>query len=171
MNDSLKSRLLVASQFALLLLLIVWPGDRSGWGFLDFLFEFIAVLMFIGGVAVLVLALRELFNHSLPKFEGTTMEKNLKALKVVFPEPMDEARLVTSGVFSFVRHPIYVGLLLIGYSIGIGSGPVPQLFFAIGLHAVLNYKANFEEQFLLKKFSGYAGYQAKTGRFFPKVED
>lgn len=171
MNDSLKTRLLVGGQFALLILLLVWPADRKGWGSLDFLFEFIAVVLFVGGSTVVVLAIRELFNHSIPKLEGTTAEKNLKALRVVLPQPMDEARLVTSGVFSFVRHPIYSGLILIGYGIGIGSGPLPQLLFAFALHAVLNYKAGFEEQFLLKKFKTYKKYSATTGRFFPKVED
>ena len=171
MNDSLKSRLFVGGQFALLLLLIVWPDDHSGWGFLDFLFEFIGVLFFVGGLAVVVLAIRELFTHSIPKLEGTTKEKNLKALRIAFPEPMEDAKLVTSGVFSYVRHPIYSGLILVGYGIGIGSGPWPQLIFAIGLHAVLNYKAAFEEQYLVKKFKEYKKYSSTTGRFFPKVED
>ena len=171
MNDVLKSRLFVIGQFALLLLLIVWPVDRAGWGVLDFLFEFIGVILFIGGVVVTVLAIRELFNNSIPKLKGSTVEKNLKALRIVFPQPMDDAKLVTTGVFSYVRHPIYVGLILIGYSIGIGSGPVPQLFFAIGLHIVLHFKAGFEEQFLRSKFSDYETYSTTTGRFFPKVED
>ena len=171
MNDSLKSKLFVAGQFALLLLLIVWPADQKGWGFLDFLFEFIAVLMFVGGLAVVVLAIRELFLHSIPKLEGSTKEKNLKALRIVMPEPMEEAKLVTTGVFTFVRHPIYTGLILVGYGIGIGSGPWPQLIFAVGLHAVLHYKAALEEKFLAKKFKGYQKYSSSTGRFFPKVED
>lgn len=167
----MKSRLFVYGQFALLALLLFWPDDRLGWGSLDFLFEFIAVLFFIGGATYVVLALRELFKHSIPKLQGTTREKNLKALRIAFPEPMEDAQLVMTGVFKSVRHPVYLGLLLIGYGIGIGSGPVPQLFFAIGLHVLLHYKASLEEQFLLKKFKGYKKYMTTSGRFFPKAED
>ena len=171
MNDSLKSRLFVAAQFGLLLLLLVWPGSRAGWGFLDFLFEFVGVLFFIGGGIILFLAIRELFRHSVPKLEGSVKDRILKAVRVVLPQPMDDAKLVTSGVFRTLRHPIYGGLILIGYAIGIGSGPWPQLLFAIALHVTLHYKATLEEKFLNEKFDNYAEYSLRTNRFFPKVED
>jgi protein-S-isoprenylcysteine O-methyltransferase Ste14 len=170
-NDTLKSRLFVAAQFGLLLLLLIWPGSKAGWGSLDFLFEFIGVLFFIGGAVVLVLAIREIFNHSVPKIEGPWKDRILKSVRVVLPQPMDDAKLVTSGVFRTVRHPIYGGLILIGYGIGVGSGPWPHLMFAIALHAVLHYKANLEEKFLGEKFAEYAAYTLRTNRFFPKVED
>ena len=171
MNDSLKSRLFVFGQFALLVLLIVWPDDSVGWGFLDFLFEFIAVLFFFGGAAVVFIALRELFKLSLPELSGTPKDRLFQSLRVVWPEPTKEAKLVTSGIFKNVRHPVYAGLILIGYSIGIGSGPWPHLFLAIGLHVVLHYKALLEEKFLSLKFKEYKKYMANSGRFFPKVED
>ena len=34
-------------------MLLIWPGGKAGWDFLDFLFEFIGVLFFVGGAAVL----------------------------------------------------------------------------------------------------------------------
>jgi steroid 5-alpha reductase family enzyme len=167
----MKSRLYVFGQFALLLLLLIWPDDVVGWGFFDFLFEIVAVLFFFGGATVVVLAIRELFNSSLPKLVGSAKEKFLQAIRVVMPEPTEDAKLVTTGIFKSVRHPIYSGLILIGYSIGIGSGPWPHLFFAIGLHVVLHYKSLLEEKFLATKFKTYKKYATTTGRFFPKVED
>ena len=171
MNDSLKSRLFVFGQFALLVLLIVWPEDGSGFGLLDVLFELIAFLFFVGGVVLVFTAIRQLFKFSIPKLSGSTKDKNLMALRIVWPKPMDDAKLVTTGIFRTIRHPIYSGLILIGYGIGIGNGPVPQLLFAIGLHAVLRYKAELEEKFLLEKFDDYAAYMARTNRFFPKADD
>lgn len=171
MNDSLKSRLFVFGQFALLALLIFWPDDHVGWGFLDFLFEIIAVLFFFAGAIVVYLAIRELFKNSLPALSGSTKDKVLQALRVIWPEPSKEAKLVTTGVFKTMRHPIYAGLIWIGYSIGIGSGPWPHLFFAIGLHVLLHFKSLLEEKFLNKKFKAYKGYSATAGHFFPKVED
>ncbi len=167
----MKSRLFVFSQFALLLLLLIWPDDLVGWGFLDFLFEIVAVLFFFAGATVVFLSIRALFNSSLPKLVGTPKEQFLQALRVVMPEPSADSKLVTTGIYKSVRHPIYSGLILIGYSIGIGSGPWPHLFFAIGLHVVLHYKSLLEEKFLAKKFKAYKKYATTSGHFFPKVED
>jgi steroid 5-alpha reductase family enzyme len=170
-NTSQKARIYVFSQFSLLALLLFWPDDKGGFGFLDFLFEFVGVLSVFGGLALVFFAIRSLFTFSLPKFSGTPKEKFLQSLQVVWPKPLDSAKLVTSGVFKRMRHPIYVGLLLLAYGIGIGSGPTPHLFFAIALHVVLSKKAALEEIFLIEKFPEYEGYLARTGRFFPKVED
>jgi len=170
-NTSQKARIYVFSQFSLLALLLFWPDDKGGFGFLDFLFEFVGVLSVFGGLALVFFAIRSLFTFSLPKFSGTPKEKFLQSLQVVWPKPLDSAKLVTSGVFKRMRHPIYAGLLLLAYGIGIGSGPTPHLFFAIALHVVLSKKAALEEIFLIEKFPEYQGYLARTGRFFPKVED
>lgn len=171
MNDSLKSRLFVFGQFALLVLLIVWPEDSKGFGSLDLLFEFVAFLCFVGGLVLVIAAIRQLFTFSIPKLSGSTKEKNLKALRIVMPKPMDDAKLITTGVFKTIRHPIYSGLILIGYGIGIGNGPIPQLLFAIGLHVVLRYKSQLEEKYLAEKFEEYSDYVSRTNRFFPKADD
>jgi protein-S-isoprenylcysteine O-methyltransferase Ste14 len=170
-NDSLKSKLFVASQFALLLLLVLWPSQKAGFGFLDFLFEFIGVMFTFIGLGVVVFAVRALIMESLPKFAGSQDKKFLAALRVVFPEPAEDAKLLQTGLYSRMRHPIYAGLIWMGYGIGIAGGPVPHLLFAVGLHAVLHYKSIHEEKFLAKKFRGYKKYAATAGRFFPRSED
>lgn len=171
MNPTQQARLFVFGQFSLLALLLFWPNDHVGFGLLDFLFEFVGVLCFLGGGILIYVALRRLFAKSLPKLSGNGNDKALKSLRIVWPKPSDDAKLVTDGVFRRMRHPVYTGLLLMGYGIGIASGPVPQLFFAIALHVVLRYKAELEEKFLSEKFPEYPKYVARTGRFFPKVED
>ena len=171
MNANQQARIYVYSQFSLLALLLFWPDDNDGFGFLDFLFEFVGVISFFGGMALIYLALRSLFTFSIPKFSGTPQQKFLQSLQVVWPKPVDSAKLVTSGVFKRMRHPVYAGLLLLAYGIGLGSGPTPQLFFAIALHLVLSKKAALEETLLAEKFPEYPEYVARTGRFFPKVED
>ena len=171
MNDSLKSKLFVAGQFALLLLLVLWPSQKAGFGFLDFLFEFIGVMFTFIGLGVVVFAVRALFMESLPKLAGSQDKKFLTALRVVFPEPAEDAKLLQTGLYSRMRHPIYAGLIWMGYGIGIAGGPVPHLLFAVGLHAVLHYKSIHEEKFLAKKFRGYKKYAATAGRFLPRSED
>lgn len=161
----------VAGQFVLLLLLVVWPDDSVGFGLLDFLFEFLGVLFTFIGLGVVFFAVRALFMESLPNPKESADNKVLTALRVVFPEPAKDAKLLQTGLYSRMRHPIYAGLIWMGYGIGIAGGPVPHLFFAIGLHAVLHYKSILEEKFLAKKFRAYKKYAATAGRFFPRSED
>jgi protein-S-isoprenylcysteine O-methyltransferase Ste14 len=165
-----NAKFLVYAQFVLIAGLLFWPDDRVGFGLLDFLFEFCGVLIVIIGVFILILSVRSLFA-GLPKLKGTFFEQAKQAARVVWPEPQAEAKLVTTGLFKRMRHPIYSGLLWFAYGVGVASGPMPQLLFAIALHVVLYRKSLIEEEFLVKRFPEYAAYQARTGRFFPKVED
>lgn len=158
-------------QFLLLGLLFFWPGQVAGFGVLDFMFEFLGVLFILIGLVYVVLAIRSIFVLSLPKLTGKGIELVKQALRVVWPEPAAEAKLITTGVFKRSRHPIYSGLLWIGYAIGLASGPWPQLFLAIALHVVLFYKAGYEETLLEKKFKDYKKYATTAGRFLPKGDD
>ena len=83
------------------------------------------------------------------------------------PKPRDNARLVETGAFAMVRHPIYVGLILAG----VGWGIVWASPAAIALTALLagfSYlKAAREEVWLETRYPGYAAYRARTPRFIP----
>ena len=171
MNTSQLARLYVYAQFALLIALFVWPDDHVGFGLLDLVFELVGLLAFIGGGALVILALRQIFLESIPQTSADSKEANKKALRIVWPKPADDAKLLTTGLFKRLRHPIYTGLLLIAYGLGISSGPVPHLFFAVALHVVLFNKAALEEKLLTEKFPNYPDYAARTGRFFPRFED
>jgi len=162
---------LVIAQFVLLAFIMFWPDDKSGFGIADFLFEFIGVIFFFIGATYVFFALSSIYRNSLPRFEIKDLPSLKRALKVVWPEPAEEAKLITTGVFKRSRHPIYSGLLWLGYGIGLASGPWPHLFFAIALHVVLFYKANYEEALLLKKFKEYKKYMTVTGRFLPKGDE
>ena len=162
---------LVIAQFVLLALILFWPDVKDGFGMVDFLFEFIGFIFFFIGATYVFLALNSIFRNSLPRFELKDLPSLKLALRVVWPEPAEDAKLVTTGVFKRSRHPIYSGLLWLGYGIGLASGPWPHLFFAIALHVVLFYKANFEEALLLKKFKEYKKYMTVTGRFLPKGDE
>ncbi len=171
MKVTQNPKALVVAQFSLLALILFWPDQKDGFGIADFLFEFIGVIFFFIGATYLVLALRSIFRNSLPRFEIKDLPSLKRALKVVWPEPAEEAKLVTTGVFKRSRHPIYSGLLWLGYGIGLAKGPWPHLFLAIALHVVLFYKANYEESLLLKKFKEYKTYLTVTGRFLPKGDE
>lgn len=85
------------------------------------------------------------------------------------PEPKAGAGLVTSGVYRYVRHPMYTALLtgMLGWAISMRSPFALLAFanFAIFIHS----KANLEESLLEEKFGdSYRQYRQQTGKFLPR---
>lgn len=80
-----------------------------------------------------------------------------------YPLPSDRARLVEKGPYRFVRHPIYVGGLLIFLGYGcISSVPAAAV---VPLLAVLwHFKAGVEERHLAERFPGYEDYRRRVLR-------
>lgn len=77
-------------------------------------------------------------------------------------------RLVDSGLYEFVRHPMYLGvsLLLLGGPLLLGSlwGTVVGVCASV----ILCWRCVFEEQLLARELPGYAEYQKKVRwRLFP----
>jgi protein-S-isoprenylcysteine O-methyltransferase Ste14 len=71
-------------------------------------------------------------------------------------------QLRTGGLYRFVRHPIYSGLLL---TMASGSGfRLPTLGLLVLL---LILKARWEETRLTQRFEGYGNYASRTPRFVP----
>lgn len=85
------------------------------------------------------------------------------------PEPRRGARLVTRGPYRWVRHPMYVALLLAMAGI-VAEAPNGLLPGAWGtLLLVLNFKAALEERLLQQRWPEYADYRARTWRFIPWI--
>lgn len=86
----------------------------------------------------------------------------------ISPIPKDGAVLITSGIYSFVRHPMYIGVLLFG--VGFVLTNINWISIAIwaALLATLVYKARFEDSLLAIKHPHAAAYQSSTARFFLK---
>jgi protein-S-isoprenylcysteine O-methyltransferase Ste14 len=76
--------------------------------------------------------------------------------------------VVSSGVYSRIRHPIYVGdlLLLIGLELALNSSAV---FAVLLLVPVVLHRAIREEQQLRSSLAGYDEYCRTTSRFIPYI--
>jgi protein-S-isoprenylcysteine O-methyltransferase Ste14 len=77
--------------------------------------------------------------------------------------------LVTSGVYSRVRHPIYLFNLFISFGLALSSGSALVLVNAIvGLCYILR-AIYIEEKYLKDNFSSYSSYCQRTWRLIPYI--
>ncbi len=82
----------------------------------------------------------------------------------------ENATLVTTGPYRYVRHPFYIALLMIAVANGLATA---NWFIFLGTFIVfvlLYQRTSKEELKLIEKFGdAYRTYMTSTGRFFPKL--
>lgn len=93
---------------------------------------------------------------------------SLGAALTPFPEPKTGTRLVDSGPYGQVRHPIYAGIELAVLGVAI----LVRSWTALGVGAILGvlfwFKAGYEEGRLRLSVSGYPAYMRRVrGRLVP----
>jgi protein-S-isoprenylcysteine O-methyltransferase Ste14 len=145
-RTELRSSWLVGLQFALMgaLLATAWPPTAPA-----LLPAALFLLLVSGGVGAAALAANRPGNFN------------------IRPEPKEQARLVTSGVYRWIRHPMYCAVL-IGTLGAVLVDPQPWRTAAwLALLGVLVAKLRREERYLLQRFSGYAAYRERTRRLMP----
>lgn len=143
------SRALVTAQFVLLVALVLVPRG-GGWVVPPWL-RVLAGVLGVVGVAVMLLG-------------GTALGRGLTAA----PLPNAHAQLRTGGLYRWMRHPIYSGLLLMTGALTLVSGSVTRLVVFAALVGLVNVKARWEERQLMRRFPDYAEYAARTPRFVPR---
>ncbi len=79
-----------------------------------------------------------------------------------FPKPIGNGNLVTSGIYSFIRHPMYYSLILISFGVFIINLSFYYLCLTISLTLVIKFKINIEEEYLKNKFKNYLFYKDKV---------
>jgi len=147
-TDVRTARALVGGQFLLLGLLVLLPRGED-WPVPPVLAGAFVVTG-AAGLAVMVVG-------------ATALGRGLTAI----PLPNARAQLRTGGLYRFVRHPIYAGLLLLAGSIAGASGSWAQILVLGLLVLLLAGKARWEERRLAERFEGYAAYAARTPQFLP----
>jgi protein-S-isoprenylcysteine O-methyltransferase Ste14 len=146
-----RDRLYVTGQMLLLAVLVALPHVVDGPGWQSTVTRTVGSLLLWGGLAVVLAGALHLGD----------------ALTAV-PTPRDGSTLSTGGLYALVRHPIYTGVLAIGWGLGLRSGLWLGLLVASALTALLNAKARFEESLLHDHHPDYAAYAQRTPRFVPR---
>ncbi len=149
MDDLEKGKKLVFLQFALIIVLALFPDSVK-----------VDPRLSIVGTVMLAIGLALLFAG----FMG--LGKSLTANRV----PNQDGVLVTKGIYSVVRHPIYLGLLGITLGLVVSSGVWAQIIVWIALAVLLVYKMRWEEVLLTAKYKGYAEYMTKVPAIIPGLK-
>ena len=97
----------------------------------------------------------------------TTVGKSIKNAVV----SGEKSQLITSGIYRFIRHPVYTAFILGIFGTFL---IIPNLLMLVFLlcTVVLMYGHSNEEEKVLTKIYGneYEEYKKKAGRFFPKIK-
>jgi protein-S-isoprenylcysteine O-methyltransferase Ste14 len=132
-----------------LLAAVFLPPSRSVWVTPAWLSTCARVLSLAGAVLVVVGIL------------------NLGRAATPLPTPVAHGALRSDGLYRWVRHPIYSGVIALAVGSAIPSGSVPVAAAAVALVVWLQIKARWEEHRLQARYPDYAAYAARTPRFIP----
>jgi len=78
--------------------------------------------------------------------------------------------VVTTGPFRHVRHPIYLGVMLVYLGLALATDSLFSLAVLVGIFFFYNYIAGYEEKLLVARFGqGYGDYAMRTGKWVPGI--
>jgi protein-S-isoprenylcysteine O-methyltransferase Ste14 len=107
-----------------------------------------------------------LFSGTLLAVAGTF---NLGRKLTPFICPKADSVLLEKGAYRLVRHPIYSGLLQIGFGWGLWIHGWLTLSYGVLLFMVFDLKSRREEEFLCRSFPDYPVYSSKVKRLIPFI--
>ena len=75
------------------------------------------------------------------------------------PRPKQNSKLITSGIYTILRHPMYYSLIVISIGFFMKSFTIYNLILTILLTFIIINKIKLEEEYLTKKFHNYTLYK------------
>jgi protein-S-isoprenylcysteine O-methyltransferase Ste14 len=125
---------------------------RFGWTGNVPLLVFVGNLLVVAGLCLYLLVYRE------NRFAAATVEI------------AEDQRVISTGPYGIVRHPLYVALVTVAIGIPLALESYWGLLFIVLVVALVVWRLLDEEALLAKNLSGYAEYQLQTRwRLIPGV--
>ncbi|HEV2612155.1 MAG TPA: isoprenylcysteine carboxylmethyltransferase family protein [Noviherbaspirillum sp.] len=146
-----RGEMWVAVQAVLLVVFIALPVGEAPWPYET---AFRAAGWMIAALGMLLLARSAL---------------NLGRSLTPLPRPKPGGELVTSGAYRFVRHPIYLGVLLACLGVSLATTSLLRLGLTAILFIFFDMKARKEERWLAERYPEYVQYQARVKKLIPWV--
>ena len=109
------------------------------------IFSFLGFVIIIIASIIMLIAIKDLGSNLSP-----------------FPRPITNGNLITSGIYRFIRHPMYYSLILISFGVFIINLSFYYLCLTISLSFVIKFKIILEEKYLNTKFRNYLFYKDKV---------
>jgi protein-S-isoprenylcysteine O-methyltransferase Ste14 len=94
---------------------------------------------------------------------------NFRQRMTANPVPNENYTLQTSGLYSKIRHPIYLAALILMLGCICFFSAYYTFILFVCLAAFFVIKMDFEERELSKKFTEYEIYKTKTNRLIPGI--
>jgi len=136
--------------------------------------SFSLVSLQFGLIALLLLMLPLSLNSFVLAVEIISILLGLWALQAmhighfnIVPDPMPDIALVSSGPYQFIRHPMYLSILLFFLPLVIIDFSWLGLSLYGALFITLFIKLSYEESLLIEKLPHYKIYQERTKRLIP----
>jgi protein-S-isoprenylcysteine O-methyltransferase Ste14 len=139
---------------ALLVFLVVWLGDSFAWHASTFLSAYVPIYM---RLAVLVITSVLAFTLS-------------RSGHFMFGGEQRPSKVVVSGAFKYVRHPLYLASLLTYLGLAFCTMSLIALTLFVLIWIFHDYIASYEEKLLETKYGDdYKNYKRHTGKWIPMI--
>ena len=84
-----------------------------------------------------------------------------------FPKPVAGGKLVTSGAYAIVRHPIYSGLTIAALGWALWNSNLLGILLAFVLFVFFDMKSRREERWLAEAYPDYGDYRRRIKKLIP----
>ncbi|MCD4671239.1 MAG: isoprenylcysteine carboxylmethyltransferase family protein [Anaerolineaceae bacterium] len=141
-----RQNLIIKLSYPVFLIAFLMPGfdQRFSWSNMPAIVAILADVVVFSGYMMFFAVLRE----------------NSYASRVV--EVAEEQKVISTGPYALVRHPMYLAVLLMYGCSPLALGSYWALIPISGIIPVLVARIKNEEEVLLRDLPGYAAYQQKT---------
>ena len=79
-------------------------------------------------------------------------------------------QLLTTGAFRYVRHPLYLGCVLVYLGLAVATASLATLAVWVVICLFYDFIAGYEERVLLERYGGeYGAYRERTGKWVPRM--